>query len=86
MNTVDVTDARSSDTQDSWSSRLAGGTPATRRTLGLPVVYIGTLLGFAHLPETELYNLVAPVDEYPEGATITRATLEKLASRLGWAS
>ena len=86
MNTVDVMEARSSDTEVSRTSRMGGGAPAARRTLGLPVVYVGTLLGFAQMPETELYNLVAPVDEYPEGATITRATLEKLASRLGWAS
>jgi len=57
------------------------GTGSGHRTMGLPAVYIGTLLGFAHLPETELYNLMAPVGEYPLGATVTRATLEQLAHR-----
>ena len=55
---------------------------AFHRIQGVPAVYIGTLLGFAKFPETELYNLIAPVGEYPLGATITRATLEKLAQQL----
>jgi hypothetical protein len=39
-------------------------------------VFLGVQPGYLHLPPIELFNLLAPVGEFPVGSTVSRQTLE----------
>lgn len=47
-----------------------------------PAEYLGTQPGYLHLPPIELFNLLAPVDDYPVGSTVSREALERRGFRI----
>ncbi|MBE2213163.1 MAG: hypothetical protein IAE82_04765 [Opitutaceae bacterium] len=50
--------------------------------MNAPAVFLGIQPGFLHLPPIELFNLLAPVGEYPIGSTVSRQTLESHGYRV----
>jgi hypothetical protein len=52
---------------------------AARRRASLPLapaVFIGVQEGWGVIPDSELYNLTAPIPDRTTGSTVTRETLE----------
>lgn len=47
-----------------------------------PAEFLGTQPGYLHLPPIELFTLLAPVDDYPVGSTLSRETLERRGYRV----
>jgi hypothetical protein len=47
-----------------------------------PAEFLGTQPGYLHLPPIELFNLLAPIDGYPVGSTVSRETLERRGYRI----
>ena len=50
--------------------------------MNAPAIFLGVQPGFLHLPPIELFNLLAPVGEYPVGSTVSRQTLESHGYRV----
>jgi len=50
--------------------------------MNAPAIFLGVQPGFLHLPPIELFNLLAPVGEYPVGSTVSRQTLENHGYRV----
>ena len=50
--------------------------------MNAPAIFLGVQPGFRHLPPIELFNLLAPVGEYPVGSTVSRQTLESHGYRV----
>lgn len=47
-----------------------------------PAVFLGIQPGYLNLPSIELFNLLAPVGEFPTGSTVSRQTLERHGYRV----